>query len=316
MQAMREKRLVLTQRGCCDRVRERMRQLQLRGHICTLGAVILFGLMSPMCKLAMQSGAIDGLLLAFFRVSGAAMLFWLISPLVAREKIERRDWWAVLGMSLCGMVINQFLYVYGIQYTSPTNACVVGTSTPVMTFVLAALFLQHRVTLLRVGGLLLASCGALVLVLGSGGGLSGNAVGDGLCFISQFSAACYFVFFGGVLRRYHPVTLMKWLFLLATLLTLLPMSGRLAALPDAVLSAGELWAMVYVVVGGSFFSYLLLIVGQRHLEPPTVAAYNYVQPAIAATVGIGLGLDVLTWQKCLSLFFIATGVLLISKKAK
>lgn len=58
-----------------------MRQLQLKGHISTLGAVILFGLMSPMCKLVMQSGVIDGLLLAFFRVSGAALLFWLIPRL-------------------------------------------------------------------------------------------------------------------------------------------------------------------------------------------------------------------------------------------
>lgn len=294
-----------------------MCQLQLRGHICTLGAVILFGLMSPMCKLAMQSGTIDGLLLAFFRVSGAAVLFWLISPLIAgREKIERRDWLPLLGMSLCGMVINQFLYVFGIQYTSPTNACVVGTSTPVMTFVLAALFLHQRVTLLRVGGFLLATCGALVLILGSGGGLSGNPFGDGLCFVSQFSAACYFVFFGGVLRRYHPVTLMKWLFLLATLLTLPPMSGELAELPGVVFSVSELGAIAYVVLGGSFFSYLLLIVGQRHLDPPTVAAYNYVQPLIAAVVGIGLGVDILTWQKCLSLLLIAGGVLLISKQAK
>lgn len=293
-----------------------MRQVQLKGHICTLGAVILFGLMSPMCKLAMQNGAIDGLLLAFFRVSGAALLFWLISPLFEREKIARKDWLPLLGMSLCGMVINQFLYVLGIQYTSPTNACVVGTSTPVMTFILASIFLHHRVTLLRVGGFLLASIGALVLILGSGGGLSGNPLGDTLCLVSQFSAACYFVFFVGVLRRYHPVTLMKWLFLFATVLTLLPMSGSLVALPGASFSLSELMAIGYVVIGGSFFSYLLLIVGQRHLEPPTVAAYNYVQPVIAAVVGIVLGLDIITWQKCLSLLLIASGVLLISKKMR
>lgn len=286
----------------------------LKGHISTLGAVILFGLMSPMCKLAMQQGAVDGLLLAFFRVSGAALLFWLISLLVAREKISRADWLPLLGMSLCGMVINQFLYVLGIQYTSPTNACVVGTSTPVMTFILASLFLHHRVTLLRVCGFLLATLGALVLILGSGGGLSGHPLGDALCLISQFSAACYFVFFGRVLRRYHPVTTMKWLFLIATALTTLPMLGRLTALPTTDFSTQELFAIAYVVIGGSFFSYLLLIVGQRHLEPPTVAAYNYVQPIIAAIVGILLGLDMLTWQKCLSLLLIATGVLLISKR--
>lgn len=289
-----------------------MRHYLLKGHISTLGAVILFGLMSPMCKLAMQNGAVDGLLLAFFRVCGAALLFWLVSPLVTREKIARRDWLPLLGMSLCGMVINQFLYVLGIQYTSPTNACVVGTSTPVMTFILAALFLHHRVTWLKVGGFLLASVGALVLILGSGGGLSGHPLGDTLCLISQFSAACYFVFFGGVLRRYHPVTIMKWLFLFATVLTVLPISGRLAALPTAAFSMHELFAIAYVVIGGSFFSYLLLIVGQRRLEPPTVAAYNYVQPIIAAAVGILLGLDILTWQKCLALLLIASGVALIN----
>ncbi len=293
-----------------------MRHYLLKGHICALGAVLLFGLMSPMCKLAMQNGAIDGVLLAFFRVSGAALLFWLISPLTPREKMARNDWLPLLGMSLCGMVINQFLYVLGIQYTSPTNACVVGTSTPVMTFILAALFLHHRVTLLRVGGFLLASVGALVLILGSGGGLSGHPLGDTLCLISQFSAACYFVFFGGVLRRYHPVTIMKWLFLFAAVLTLLPMSSRLVALPSVTFSLQELFAIAYVVIGGSFFSYLLLIVGQRRLDPPTVAAYNYAQPIIAAVVGIMLGLDILTWQKCLSLLLIAAGVLLITKNAE
>ena len=291
-----------------------MRHDLLKGHISTLGAAILFGLMSPMCKLAMQNGAVDGLLLAFFRVSGAALLFWLISPLVAREKIARTDWLPLLGMSLCGMVINQFLYVLGIQYTSPTNACVVGTSTPVMTFILASLFLHHRVTLPRIGGFLLASVGALVLILGSGGGLSGHPIGDMLCLISQFSAACYFVFFGRVLRRYHPITIMKWLFLFATSLTILPMLGRLTDLQAATLRPQELLAISYIVIGGSFFSYLLLIVGQRQLQPPTVAAYNYVQPIIAAIVGILLGLDILTWQKCLSLLLIATGVLLISKR--
>lgn len=135
-----------------------------------------------------------------------------------------------------------------------------------------------------------------------------------LCFVSQFSAACYFVFFGEVLRRYHPVTVMKWLFLIATVLTLLPMYSRLAALPSTTFSLSELLAIAYVVMGGSFLSYLLLIVGQRHLEPPTVAAYNYVQPVIAAVVGIVLGLDIITWQKCLSLLLIASGVLLISRK--
>lgn len=293
-----------------------MRRYYLKGHVCTFGAALLFGLMSPMCKLVMQSRAVDGLQLAFLRVCGAAILFWLISPLIPREKIARRDWLPLLGMSLCGMLINQFLYVLGIQYTSPSNACVIGTSTPVMTFILSVLFLHQRATRLRVVGFLLASAGALVLIMGSGGGISGHPLGDTLCLISQFSAACYFVFFGGVLKRYHPITIMKWLFLFATLLALIPMWHSLQDLLTVQLQLHEVFAVTYVVVGGSFFSYLLLIVGQRRLEPPTVAAYNYVQPIIAAAIGIILGLDILTWQKLLSLFLIASGVILITAGEK
>ena len=295
-----------------------MRRHYLKAHLCTLGAAVLFGFMSPMCKLAMQSDALNGLLLAFFRVSGAALLFWMISPLTPRERIEKKDWLPLLGMSLCGMLINQFLYVLGIQYTSPSNACVIGTSTPVMTFMLAAVFLHQKVTAQRVMGFLAASAGALVLILGSGtrGGISGSPLGDSLCLISQFSAACYFVFFGKVLRKYHPVTIMKWLFLFASFLSLLPMWQQISNFSFASLSLHELFAVVYVVIGGSFFSYLLLIVGQRRLDPPTVAAYNYVQPLIAAAVGIMLGLDALSWQKCLSLILIASGVALISMRRR
>ncbi len=266
-----------------------------------------------MCKLAMQCDSVNGILLAFFRVSGAAVLFWLISPLVPREKIASRDWPALLGMSICGMLVNQFLYVLGIQYTSPSNACVIGSTTPVMTFVLSVIFLHHKVTRRRIVGFLLATIGALFLILASvSGGIGGSSLGDILCLVSQFSAACYFVFFGGVLRRYHPITIMKWLFLFAALISLLPMWDALCHLSLIHLQFREIFAITYVIIGGSFFSYLLLMVGQRRLDPPTVAAYNYVQPIIAAVIGIYLGLDLLSWQKCCAFLLIAGGVAFIS----
>lgn len=285
----------------------------LKGHLCTFGAAVLFGLMSPMCKLAMQGGELDALTLAFCRVSGAAVFFWLISPFCPRQPIRKKDWLPLLGMSLCGMIFNQFFYVLGIQYTSPSNACIVGTFTPVMTFILAAVFLHHRITAGRIVGLGVACTGALVLVLGSGSNrICGHPFGDMLCLFSQFSAACYFVFFGGILKLYHPVTIMKWLFLMASGLTLLPMWSHLSELQIQHICMMELLAVLYIVVGGSFFSYLLLIVGQKCLEPPTVAAYNYIQPLLAVAVGVFLGLDSFSWLKALSLILIACGVTLIS----
>ena len=289
---------------------------QVRAHLITLGAFVCFGLMSPLCKWAMESCLVTGVSMAAFRLCGAALMFWLVSPLVPRQRIERGDWLALVLMSLCGMGINQFCYVLGVQYTSPTNACVITTTTPVFTFALSALFLHAVVTWRRVAGLAIAATGALILILGSQlqGGRSGSPLGDAICLASQFSASLYFVFFSGVIRKYHPVVLMRWLFLISAVLSSPFWLHEVCTLSWSELGMPEILGSAYVVLFGSFVSYLLMIVGQRHLEPPTVTAYNYIQPVIAATVGILLGVDALTWQKVMAVLCIAVGVWAISLK--
>lgn len=290
----------------------------LRAHGITLGAFICFGLMSPLCKWAMESGLVSGVSMAGFRLCGAALLFWAVSPVVPRQRVERGDWLPLIIMSLCGMGINQFCYVLGVQYTSPTNACVATTSTPVFTFILSAVFLHAAVTLRRVAGLIIAAAGALVLILGSQmeGGRSGSPMGDAICLFSQLSVSFYFVFFSGVIKKYHPVVLMRWLFLISAVLTAPLWLHEMLSMPWKQLGPAEIWGSAYVVFFGSFISYLLMIVGQRHLEPATVTAYNYIQPVIAAVVGISLGVDALTWQKVVAVICIAAGVWAISRRSQ
>lgn len=284
------------------------------GHLAALGSMLCFGLMSPMCKVAMQGGVIDGLRLATLRVSGAALLFWLLSFSCPRESVSLRDIPKLFLMSLCGMSINQFCYVCGMSYTSPTNGCVVATSTPIFTLLLAALFLHLRVTRRRALGMGLAALGAVVLILGSSrtGGLSGDPRGDALCLLAQFAAACYFVFFSGLLHRYSPITMMKWLFGLSAALMLPCMLSHLLVAPWGALSPAAGAGAAYVVVGGSFISYLLLMTAQQRLDAPTVATYNYVQPVVAASVGVWLGVDVLTGQKVLAVLLIGAGVWMVT----
>lgn len=87
---------------------------QSRAHLITLGAFLCFGLMSPLCKWAMEGGLISGVSMAAFRLCGASLLFWLASLAAPRQQIEHRDWLPLILMSLCGMGINQFCYVVGV----------------------------------------------------------------------------------------------------------------------------------------------------------------------------------------------------------
>lgn len=285
-----------------------------KGHVAALSAACLFGLMSPVCKVAMGSGSIDGPTLAAMRVCGSACMFWLVSLFVRGQRVRRRDWPALIAMSLCGMGLNQFLYVTGLQHTSPTNGCVIGTSTPIVALLLSALFLHIPITVRRGVGVALACCGALVLLSGSAHGGGGNVVGDVLCLGSQLAAACYFVFFGRLIRRYRVITLMKWLFTISAIAALPVFGAHLVYVPWHEVSLVEWLSCAYVVGIGTFVCYLLLNAGQSRLAPPVVAAYNYVQPMIAATAGILWGVDSLSWQKIVAVLLIIGGVWLVRSR--
>lgn len=286
----------------------------LRGHLCALVAVVLFGLMSPASKYALSSGLIDGLALGVLRLWGGAAAFSLLALATrAFVRVEKGDWPSVVGMALSGMVFNQCLYVTGIQFTSPVNACVIGSVTPVVVLVLSFFFLGAALTARKVGGVALALAGALTLVLGSAatGGRAGGPVGDLMCVCSQTSAACYFVFFGRVVRKYPPIALLAWVFLVAAALVTPVGIWKFDLVRAGLGDLPVAGAVAYVVFGGTFAAYLFLLVAQRRLEPAVVATYNYVQPVVAALAGLALSLEHLTWQKCLAGALIAAGVWLV-----
>lgn len=73
---------------------------------------------------------------------------------------------------------------------------------------------------------------------------------------------------------------------------------------------------LYVVGVGTFVCYLLLVVAQKRLQPSEVAAYNYIQPVVAAVAGVCWGVDVLTWEKAAAIVLIAAGVGMVTRAPK
>ena len=70
--------------------------------------------------------------------------------------------------------------------------------------------------------------------------------------------------------------------------------------------------IAYVVVGGTFLAYILMIRGQQVLRPTVVSMYNYVQPIVAVIVSIVLGLAVFTLTHALAVALIFSGVALVT----
>lgn len=147
----------------------------LKGHIAMGAAAIIWGLMSPVSKLVMQPGEVSSASLATFRLLGAAILFWLASAFVPGETIARKDRLTLFYASLFGIIFNQMAFTVGVGFTSPADAAIITTITPVLTMILAAFVLREMITGKKIIGVCASAIGAILLVSGSGGRAGGPA---------------------------------------------------------------------------------------------------------------------------------------------
>lgn len=283
-----------------------------KAHLSLLGAAVFWGLMAPVAKSAMSAG-VSGISLASLRMLGAAVCFWGASFFAPREIVAKGDYKNLFFAGMMAILLNQGMYTFGLSLTSPIDASIVTTSLPIITMVLAALFLKEPVTPMKVSGIVLGAVGAVILIAGSGSGGGSNIGGDLLCLVAQVSFAGYLTIFKRLITHYHVFTLMKWMFTFAAL-GFLPFSfgGLFSDLQQPL--PFQVWAEIgFVVLFGTFFAYILVLTGQKTLRPTIVSMYNYMQPVVATVVTVVAGLGAFGWVKALAATLIFAGVYVVTQ---
>ena len=281
-----------------------------------LGVGVIFGLLSPVSKALLDSGLISPAGLMMTRTAGAAAAFWTASLFVRREPVVLRDRLSLFFAALLGIVLNQGSFILGVSMTSPIDASVVTTTAPIFAMIIAALYLREPITGMKIAGVAIGAVGALMLILSSPAAASsgsGSIGGDLLCMFAQLSYATYFVVFKGLIGRYGPVTLMKWMFLFATLCWL-PFGAE-----DFVSTRWQAFGwrnfaeVGFIVLGATFLTYLLLPVGQKNLRPTVGCMYNYLQPLVASLVAVLAGMDRFTTIKAAAVVLVFAGVYVVTR---
>ena len=288
----------------------------LIAHLAMFGACAGWGLMAPIGKDAMTHG-LDGITMVTFRVVGACILFLVTSLFAKKEAVPMKDKLMFIGAALFGLVCNQCCYTMGLNITSPINASIVTTSMPIFAMLLAALILKEPITSKKALGVLMGCSGALILILTSAAHASdkvGDIRGDLLCLFAQVSFALYLSLFTPLIRRYNVFTINKYMFSWATLM-LLPFtfSHVRDVVSQPAIPASTWWEAAYVVVVGTYFCYILTMIGQRTLRPTVVSVYNYVQPIVAVVASLLMGVGVLKPSHALAVMLVFGGVWLVTK---
>ena len=295
-----------------------MNLMKLKGHSSMLGANVMWGLMSHVAKFVMVGGAVTPLVVTDLRITGAMVLFWIASFFQKPERVAPKDLLKLLGASLLAIVFNQGCFIFGVGLTSPVDASIITTSMPLLAMVLAAIYLKEPITGKKVLGIAVGATGALLLILGSHQVSEAKAAGnhyiwgDLLVLLAQFSYALYFVLFKNFVNKYSLITIMKWMFTYAFICALPFSYNDLLHTEWKSLQNTEIGALVFIVVGSTFVSYVLIVIGQKNLRPTVAGMYNYVQPLVASIVAVCWGMDTFNFVKIISVALIFGGVYLVT----
>ena len=280
------------------------------------GATTIYGLNHTVAKVVMPDyvGAFGFI---FIRTAGAALLFWLLSLFLPKEKIDRGDYLRLFLACLMGMCINMLSFFKGLELSTPVNSGIFATTNPIIILLLSYLFLGEKIGIRKFLGITLGFTGALILVL-YGTQNTGNApnvlMGNILFMTNSVFFSGFIIVVKPLSEKYNTVTIMKWLFLIGFILTFPVTVSEYTEVDWPNMPLDVLLRVAFVVLGTTFSTYLLNLYALRNLQASTVGAFAYAQPIIAISYAIYTGNDILDGVKAVACIVIMLGVYLVSKK--
>jgi drug/metabolite transporter (DMT)-like permease len=262
----------------------------------------------------------------FLRVLGATILFWIIKSFLPKEKIKKEDICLFLLCSLFGVTVNQLFFFHGLNLSSSINSGIIMTTNPIMVAIIAFFLLKEKISWMKVLGILVGALGSILLTLVGKSGQGDSSLGDLYLFLNALSYAIYLVLAKPLMQKYSPFTVITYVFTfgLAYLLLFPPTYYETFQVDFTSIPSVIWYKILYIVVGVTFFTYLLTMYGLKYLSPSTSSSYIYFQPVLViifaivfATLGISKDYtQTITLEKILYMLMIFLGVWVTARYSK
>jgi drug/metabolite transporter (DMT)-like permease len=288
-----------------------MKNQKQLAHLALLGANLLYGAGFSVAKSIMPS-YIQPRGFILIRVGITAILFWCSWLLGKnyREKIEKKDWGRLVLCAALGIATNQLLFFMGLSLTTPIHASLIMLSTPILVTFIAAYFAKEKITIPKILGLALACFGACLLIFArSTEAIASNgSLGDLFVLLNACSYALYLVLVKPLMHQYRPIVVIRWLFAIGFVFVLPFGSAQFMQINWASFQQAQWMALVFIVMGVTFFTYLWNIYALKVLDSSVAGAYIYLQPIFAAIISMLFLKEEFTIQKGIAAVCIFLGV--------
>jgi drug/metabolite transporter (DMT)-like permease len=281
--------------------------------LAALGAVAFSG-KAIIVKLAYRHG-VDAVTLIMYRMLFALPMFLLLAWWAGRGKpaLNRRDWFAVLGLGFTGYYLASFLDFAGLAYISASLERLILYLNPTLVLAMGLLLFKRKVTQRQLIALAVSYCGVL-LVFGVEATLVGShvALGAALVFGSAVSYAVYLVYSGEEVKRLGAsrltglATTVACVLCIVQFLLLRPMSALNVA-PEVI------WLSVLNATVCTFAPVLMVMMAIERIGATMAAQTGMIGPMSTILMGVLiLGEPFTVWVAAGTLLVLA-GIWLLAK---
>ena len=251
-----------------------------KAHLALLAANIIYGINHIVAKDIMPS-KIGPSALVFIRIFIAAILFWILKSFIG-EKVARKDLYLLMLCGLLGVTTNMLLSFHGLSLTSPIDASIIMTSGPVMVLFFSYIFLKEKITNRKILGVVVGGLGAVLLIwYGRNETGSSSLLGNVFVFVNACSYALYLVFVKPLMKKYHALTVISWVFLFGFIFMFPFGINDLISTDFSVFTVSTYAILAFVVLGTTFLAYLFNIYALNFVSPSVNSSYIFLQPAIS-----------------------------------
>ncbi len=278
------------------------------------GANLIYGANYSIAKIALN-GWIPPFAFIVIRVLVALGLFVVFHRLFIREKVLRKDMPLLALCGMFGVAINQLCFFKGLSMTSGIHASLIMITTPLLVLLFASVTGREQITVRKAIGILIGAVGLVWLVVQGAGPLSDTAsvTGDLYILVNAASYGIYLALAKPLMQRYHPITVVKWVFFFGMFAVVPVGAGELNQVNWGELPPVVWGSVIFVLLGATFLAYLFNTMALRDVNASVVSIYIYTQPLIASLIAVVFGAESVHWSMLGSGLLIGTGVWLVSR---
>ena len=284
----------------------------LQAHLALLGCNIVWACDYPFYNLLLGKYIAPAAMVSASLIVAAA-LSWLPLLWESRERIERKDWAIITIAALLIGVVRKVMMMFGLSRTSPIDGSIIATITPLLVLTVSVAAHIERFTTKKVVGLILGMVGAMAVILTSSAPhhQQSELWGNVMMICSGTVTALYMVFFRRLVTKYRISTLLRAIYTISAV-AMLPFGIKPMAEVEFSTFSSHLWlATAFVLIVPTYLPNLLLNYSLRFVRPTVSSIYTYVQPLLAVTISVAMGLDHLHLDTLLFALILFTGVGLV-----